>query len=190
MISEGTEEEIYRGKVFVVEIVGCLPKLFDYVPSLVAFQMAFFFLLVPKDTNGDEKEECLWNKKEQSESVANGKAEFHLLTVLPTQEVNRIGTYHSAKELWEKFLELHEGTSEAKSARKDLLRNQLTNLRMMEGETVAELHAKIKELISGLTQLGESVSNRDSIRYALNAFPRTQEWSTIVDAYYISKDLE
>ncbi|XP_074555688.1 uncharacterized protein LOC141811568 [Curcuma longa] len=155
-----------------------------FEPFIFAVQAA------PKDANGEDKEESLWNKKEQSESVANGKAEFHLLTVLPPQEVSRIGNYSSAKELWEKFLELHEGTSEAKSARKDLLRNKLINLRMMEGETVAELHAKIKELISGLSQLGESVSNRDSIRYALNAFPRTSVWSSIVDAFYISKDLE
>ena len=32
--------------------------------------------------------------------------------------------------------------------------------------------------------------NRDSIRYALNVFPRTPEWASLVDAYYISKDFE
>ena len=77
-----------------------------------------------------DKEENTWSKKEQAEFVANGKAEFHLLNVLPPQEVSRIGSYDSAKDLWEKFLELHEGTSEAKLARCDILRTQLTNLRM------------------------------------------------------------
>mgnify|MGYP003365547854 CR=1 FL=1 len=86
------------------------------------------------------KEKCQWTKKEQAEFVANGKAEYHLLSVLPPQEVNRIGKYNSAKELWEKFLELHEGTSEAKLARRDLLRNQLTSLRLGEDESVAHLH--------------------------------------------------
>ena len=131
-----------------------------------------------------------WSKKEQADHVANKKAEFHLLSVLPTQEVNRVGTYNSAKELWEKFLELHEGTSEAKLARRDLLRNQLTNLRFEEGETIAHLHSRIQELITRLTNLGEEVSNRDSLRYALNSFPRNSKWASLVDAFYISKDLE
>ena len=130
------------------------------------------------------------NKKQQTEFMANGKAEFHLLNVLPPQEVNRIGTYSCAKELWEKFLELHEGTSETKLARRDVLHNKLSNLRMEEGESVTQLHSRLKELITGLTNLGEMVTNRDSLRYALNAFPRTPDWTSIVDSYYISKDLE
>ena len=120
--------------------------------------------------------------------MANDKAEYHLLSVLPPQEVNRIGNYTSAKELWEKFLELHEGTSEAKLARRDLLRNQLTSLRLGEDETVAHLHSRIKEIITGLTNLGEKVSNRDSLRYALNSFPRNTKWASLVDVF--SKDLE
>ncbi|KAG6503123.1 hypothetical protein ZIOFF_035413 [Zingiber officinale] len=110
--------------------------------------------------------------------------------VLPPQEVNRIGSYSSVKELWEKFLELHEGTSEAKLARRDILRNKLMNIQLEKSEKVASLHAMVKELITGLENLGETVTNRETIRYALNAFPRTSDWTSIVDAYYISKDLE
>ena len=90
----------------------------------VFFKTEFDILLImkygyaaPKD-----KEENTWSKKEQADFVANGKAEFHLLSVLPPQEVNQIESYDSAKDLWEKFLELHEGTSEAKLARRDILR--------------------------------------------------------------------
>ena len=158
----------------------------------VFFKTDFELLLIIKFSfiAPEGKEEYQWTKKEQANFVANGKAEFHLLSVLPPQEVSQIGSYDSAKDLWEKFLELHEGTSEAKLARRDILRNQLTNLRMNQGEKVAQLQARIKELITQLTNLGEEVTNRDSIRYALNAFPRTLEWASLVDAYYISKDLE
>ncbi|XP_074556832.1 uncharacterized protein LOC141812726 [Curcuma longa] len=145
---------------------------------------------VPIDGDNKVKEADFWTKKEQADAIANGKAEFHLLTVLPEQDVNRIGKYNSAKELWEKFLELHEGTSEAKLARRDILRSKLTNLRMEDGQSVAQLHAKVKELITSLENLGEKVTNRDAQRYALNAFPRTSDWTSIIDAYYISKDLE
>ncbi|XP_074586962.1 serpin-ZXA-like [Curcuma longa] len=117
-----------------------------------------------------EKDLTKWSKKDQSDFVANGKAVYHLLSVLPAQEVNRIGDYASAKELWEKFLELHEGTSEAKLAKRDLLRNQLTNLRMEEGETVAHLHSKIKGLITELTNLGEKGKKRSPKRRTVKCY--------------------
>ncbi|XP_042375107.1 uncharacterized protein LOC121969211 [Zingiber officinale] len=103
------------------------------------------------------KDKYHWTKKEQADFVANRKEEFHLLSILPPQEVNRIGVYESAKELWEKFLELHEGTSEAKLARRDLRRNHISNIKLEQGETVAHLHSRIKELITGLTNLGEKI---------------------------------
>ena len=59
------------------------------------------------------------------------------------------------------------------------------NIRLEKGEKVANLHAKVKELITGLENLGETVTNRETKRYALNTFPRTSEWTSIVDTYYI-----
>lgn len=73
-----------------------------------------------------ELEEHRWTKKQQEDFTTNGKAEHHSLSILPMLKINRIGTYNSMKELGEKFIALHEGTLEAKLARQDLLRSQLT----------------------------------------------------------------
>lgn len=73
---------------------------------------------------------------------------------MPTQEINRIGKYNSAKELWEKLIALHEGTREAKLAKKDLVRSQLSNLRLEKEEFVAKLYSRLKELMIGLNNLG------------------------------------
>ena len=91
----------------------------------VIFKTEFDILLImkygyeaPKDKEGYN-----WMKKEHADFVTNRKVEFHLLSVLPPQEVNHIGAYESAKELWGEFLELHERTLEVKLVRRDLLRN-------------------------------------------------------------------
>ncbi|XP_042379895.1 uncharacterized protein LOC121972273 [Zingiber officinale] len=47
--------------------------------------------------------------------MANGKAESSLLSVLPTKDLDRVGKYKSAKELWEKFLKLYEEPVEVKA---------------------------------------------------------------------------
>ena len=62
----------------------------------------------PKTTNGEELDLRLWNKKQRDESMANGRATFYILSVIPTKDFDRVGEYKSAKELWEKFLKLYE----------------------------------------------------------------------------------
>ncbi|MCQ7222070.1 CCHC-type zinc finger protein, partial [Salmonella enterica] len=52
------------------------------------------------------------------------------------------------------------------------------------------LHARFKEILNGLASVGEIPSNRDILTKALHAFPRTPTWMSIVDSYYISKDLD
>ena len=63
---------------------------------------------VPRDQDNKILEKTRWSKKQREEHLANSKAIHHLLNVLPQQEVTRVGTYSSAKELWEKLVELHE----------------------------------------------------------------------------------
>ncbi|XP_074561559.1 uncharacterized protein LOC141817832, partial [Curcuma longa] len=103
---------------------------------------------------------------------ANARATCTLQCGLTKEELNRVGPFSSAKELWEKLIELHEGTSDTK-----------------EGETATQLHARIQDLLNGLHAIGQKVDNRDIIRYSLNAFPRNTLWASMVDAYKVSKDL-
>ena len=70
----------------------------------------------PKTTNGEELDLRLWNKKQRDESMGNGRAEFHILSAIPTKDFDRVGEYKSAKELWEKFLKLYEEPVEVVSS--------------------------------------------------------------------------
>ncbi|XP_042460120.1 transitional endoplasmic reticulum ATPase homolog 2-like [Zingiber officinale] len=66
---------------------------------------------------------------------------------LTKEELNHINPHENAKELWDKLIELYEGTNDAK------------------------------------------MENRDLIRYAINTFPQNTLWTSIVDAYKISRNL-
>ena len=120
---------------------------------------------------------------------ADAKATCTIQCGLTKEELNRVGPFSSAKELWEKLIELHEGTSETKVSKRDLLLNKLYNLKMQEGETASSLHARIQDILNSLHGIGQKVENRDIIRYALNSFPRNTLWASMVDAYKVSKDL-
>lgn len=51
---------------------------------------------LPRKKDGEELEEHRWTKKQQEKFMF---VEFHLLSALPMQEINKIDTYHSTKEL-------------------------------------------------------------------------------------------
>ena len=80
------------------------------------------------------------------------------------------GPHQNAKELWDKLIKLHEGTSDAKVTKRDLLLNKIFNIKMQEGETASQLHARIKDVLNGLHAIGHQMENRDLIKYALMPF--------------------
>ncbi|XP_074559814.1 uncharacterized protein LOC141815843, partial [Curcuma longa] len=76
------------------------------------------------------------------------KATQTLQCGLTKEELNRVGPFSSAKDLWTKLIELHEGTSDTK---------------MLEGETISGLHSRIQDILNGLHAIGQSIDNRDVI---------------------------
>ncbi|XP_042467220.1 uncharacterized protein LOC122050380 [Zingiber officinale] len=68
---------------------------------------------------------------------ANAKETCTLKCGLTKEELNRVDPFSSPKELWEKLIKLHEGTSNTK-----------------EGESVSQLHARIQDLLNCLHTIG------------------------------------
>lgn len=55
----------------------------------------------------EELEKCRWIEKYNDKFMANCKVEFHILSVLLSQKINKNEAYNSIKELYEKLIELH-----------------------------------------------------------------------------------
>ncbi|XP_042410001.1 uncharacterized protein LOC121999378 [Zingiber officinale] len=113
-----------------------------------------------------------WNPEMKKKAQIYFKAFNTLQCGLTKEELNRVGPHENAKEMWDKLIELHEGTNDAN-----------------KGESTSQLHARIKDILNELHTINHQMENRDLIRYALNAFPRNALWASIMDAYTISKNL-
>ena len=143
----------------------------------------------PRDEEGKELESSRWSTEQLRKAQADAKAMVTLQCGIAKDQLVKVGPFTSARDLWNKLIELQEGTRDSRIAKRDLFLNQLQNLTMKENENVSELHGRFKEIINGLHSIDEHVENRDLVRYVLKAFPRNALWSSMVDAYKVSKDL-
>ncbi|XP_074556829.1 uncharacterized protein LOC141812719 [Curcuma longa] len=119
----------------------------------------------PTDENGRVLESSRWSADQKWKSQANAKAVVTMQCGLSFEQLIKVGPFRSAKELWDKLIELNEGTKDSRVAKRDLLINQMQNFLMKEGETVSQLHGRFKELLNGLHAIGERLENRDLISH-------------------------
>ncbi|XP_042423473.1 uncharacterized protein LOC122011109 [Zingiber officinale] len=112
-----------------------------------------------------------WNLEMKKKARSDFKALNTIQCGLTEEELNHVGLHKNVKELWDEFIELHEGTNDAKITKRDLFLNKLFNIIIQEGETANQLHARIKDILNGLHTIGHQMESQDLIRYALNAFP-------------------
>lgn len=99
----------------------------------------------------------MWNRKEQVKS----KAIITLQCVLSSDQLTKVSPFHNGRdyELWEKLIELYEGTGDSRIGKLDLLINQLQNCGMRDGVSISQLHSRFKELLNSFHFIRENVEN-------------------------------
>ncbi|XP_074566099.1 uncharacterized protein LOC141822661 [Curcuma longa] len=105
---------------------------------------------IPTDNDGLPQSYDKWDATTKKKIEVDVKATQTLQCELTKEELNKVGPFISAKDLWDKLIELHEGTSDTKVSKRDLLINKLYNIKMMEGESASGLHARIQDLLNGM----------------------------------------
>ncbi|XP_042404992.1 uncharacterized protein LOC121995279 [Zingiber officinale] len=104
-------------------------------------------LELPRDGTGELVSCANWDTSIMKKVKVDANATCMLQCELTKEELNKVGSFSSAKELWNKLIELHEGALDAK-----------------EGETASQLHARIQDLLNSLHAIGQRIENRDVIR--------------------------
>ncbi|XP_074580658.1 uncharacterized protein LOC141837091 [Curcuma longa] len=128
--------------------------------------------MIPTD-NDDLPQSCeKWDATTKRKIGTDVKATQTLQCGSTKEELNRIGPFINAKDLWDKLIELNEGMSDMKLSKRDLLVNKLYNIKMMKGESASGLHARIQDLLNGFHAIGQSIETWDVIRYTLKVFLR------------------
>ncbi|XP_042380452.1 uncharacterized protein LOC121972901 [Zingiber officinale] len=78
-----------------------------------------------------------WDQSVMKKIKVDAKATKTLQCGLTKEELNQVDPFNIAKELWEKLIELDEGTFDTK-----------------DGESVSQLYARIQDLLNGLHTIG------------------------------------
>ncbi|GJS66326.1 retrovirus-related pol polyprotein from transposon TNT 1-94 [Tanacetum coccineum] len=117
----------------------------------------------------------------------NNEAKMVIYNALPRKEYERIFMCNTAKEIWKTLLITHQGNSQVKDNKIDLLVQQYEQFVISEDESIDSAFARFNTIITSLKALDEGYSSKNYIRKFLRALH--PKWRAKVTAIEESKDL-
>ncbi|GKB80232.1 hypothetical protein Tco_0947127 [Tanacetum coccineum] len=106
---------------------------------------------------------------------------------LPRKEYERIFMCNMAKEIWKTLLITHQGNSQVKDNKIDLLVQQYEQFVISKYESIDNAFARFNTIITSLKALDEGYSSKNYVRKFLRALH--PKWRANVTAIKESKDL-
>ncbi|KZV57775.1 hypothetical protein F511_13320 [Dorcoceras hygrometricum] len=100
---------------------------------------------------------------------------------------SKIKTCATAKDIWEKLVQICEGSDETKENKLTVAQQKYEAIKMKDGETMADFDERFCAIIIELNSLGKEYSNRELVLKMMRALPR--EWDVKTMAMRESKDL-
>nr|GEU97215.1 retrotransposon protein, putative, unclassified [Tanacetum cinerariifolium] len=110
-----------------------------------------------------------------------------IYNALPRKEYERIFMYKTAKEIRDTLLVTHQGNSQVKDNKIDLLVQQYKQFKISKEESIDNGFARFNTIITSLKTLDEGFSSKNYVRKFLRALH--PKWSAKVTAIEKSKDL-
>nr|GEU59156.1 DUF4219 domain-containing protein/UBN2 domain-containing protein [Tanacetum cinerariifolium] len=130
--------------------------------------------------------------EEQSEDLKkklakNNEAKMVLYKVLPKKKYERIYMCKTAKDIWQSLLITHQGNSQVKDNKIDLLGQQYEQFTILKEESIDSGFARFNTIITSLKTLDEGFSSKNYVRKFLRALH--PKWRAKVTTIEESKDL-
>ncbi|XP_070022863.1 uncharacterized protein [Nicotiana sylvestris] len=82
----------------------------------------------------------------------------------------------------------HEGTTQVKQSKIDMLTTEYELFRMNDDESIQEMHTRFTSIINELNSLGETIPRNKLVSKILSILPRP--WESKLNAITESKDLQ
>ncbi|GJY45142.1 retrovirus-related pol polyprotein from transposon TNT 1-94 [Tanacetum coccineum] len=117
----------------------------------------------------------------------NNEAKIVIYNALPRKEYERIFMCNTAKEIWKTLLITHQGNSQVKYNKIDLLVQQYEQFVISEDESIDSAFTRFNTIITSLKALDEGYSSKNYVRKFLRALHPI--WRAKVTAIEESKDL-
>ncbi|KZV57770.1 hypothetical protein F511_13315 [Dorcoceras hygrometricum] len=129
-----------------------------------------------------------WTSEDKRKANLDNVAKDILYKTLNNNIFSKIQTCTTAKEIWEKLTQLHEGNEETKENKLIVALQKFEFIRMKPEETIDEFDERFNSLVIELTRLGKEYSNRELTLKVMRALPK--EWDVKTMAMQESKDLK
>jgi len=107
-----------------------------------------------------------------NEFDANAEAHYALLQAL-NDDISRVINCKFAYEIWSHLVVTHEGTSQMKRAKIDIMCSQYENFCMNENESIDEMFTKFIKITNDFAFL--SIDNDQKMRKVIQALPPSWE---------------
>ncbi|XP_075097858.1 uncharacterized protein LOC142175177 [Nicotiana tabacum] len=149
-----------------------------YVPTKVLEELPFSM----------EKTSKEYTEAEKKAVEKNFRAKKILVCVIGPEEYNRISTCDTTKEIWEALQIAHEGTTQVKQSKIDMLTIEYELFKMRDDESIQDMDTRFTSIINGLHSLGETIPRNKLVSKILSFLPSS--WESKVNAISESKDLQ
>ncbi|XP_075084058.1 uncharacterized protein LOC142167832 [Nicotiana tabacum] len=128
-----------------------------------------------------------YNDADRKAVVKNFHAKRILVCGIGPDEYNRISACQSAKEIWEALQTAHEGATQVKQSKIDMLSTKYELFRMKDDESIQDIQTLFTSIINELHSLGKIVPRNKLVRKVLSVLPSS--WESKVNAITEAKDL-
>nr|GEV24316.1 zf-CCHC domain-containing protein/UBN2 domain-containing protein [Tanacetum cinerariifolium] len=146
----------------------------------------------PIQNNPETKKDEILSFKKQNDNLKkklakNNEAKMVIYNALPRKEYERSFMCKTANEIWDTLLITHQGNSQVKDNKIDLLVQQYEQFTILKAESIDNAFARFNTIITSLKALDEGFSSKNYVRKFLRALHPT--WHTKVTTIEESKDL-
>ncbi|XP_015940883.1 uncharacterized protein LOC107466422 [Arachis duranensis] len=140
----------------------------DYILSKIILEGLQFPTTTGADGVATLKGEADWNDDDRKKVELNAKVVNLLNCSVNFEEYRWVSRCTTVKEIWDKLQVTHEGTTQVKGSRIDMLNRDYKMFSMKEGEIIDEIFERFNVIITGLDVMGirhpESVLVRGILR--------------------------
>ncbi|XP_070009605.1 COP1-interactive protein 1-like [Nicotiana sylvestris] len=118
----------------------------------------------------------------------NYRAKKILMCGIGPDEYNRVSACDTAKEILEALQTAHEGTTQVKQSKIDMLTTAYELFRMKDDESIQDMHTRFTSIINELHSLGDVIPRNKLVRKILSVLPGS--WKSKVNVITDAKDLQ
>ncbi|XP_073041977.1 uncharacterized protein [Primulina eburnea] len=135
-----------------------------------------------------EKPRSGWTCEEKNIANLDYVAKDILYKILDKNTFSKIKMCPTAKEIWEKLIQIFEG-NEQKKNKMYVAIQKFENLKMKAGETLSEFDECVSSLVNELAALGKEYGNREVALKVMRALPREWDVKTMTMSLKISEQV-